>query len=160
ELACSLLIVGSGELEARLRNKVIHEGIPDVHFTGFLNRSQISQAYVAADIFTLPSRRHETWGIVVNEAMNFSLPIVVTDKVGCAGDLVRDGENGFIVSSQDPSELAGRLRELVRSPKLRQQFGRASHQIISRWTYEEAMSGVVAALSAAVGGQRWGLAAN
>jgi glycosyltransferase involved in cell wall biosynthesis len=156
DLQCALMIVGSGELELSLRAKVVREQIPDVHFAGFLNRTQISQAYVAADVFALPSREHETWGVVVNEAMNFSLPIVVTDKVGCADDLVRDGENGFVVSSEDSSDLAERLRQLIRSDDLRQRFGSASRQIVSRWTHDLAVTGVLGAIAAAVGAKRWG----
>src|SRR5207247_11160263 len=129
--------------------------IPNVHFAGFLNRSQISQAYVAADVFALPSRQHETWGMVVNEAMNFSLPIIVTDKVGCADDLVRDGENGFVVSSEDSADLSDRLRQLVRSSELRQRFGNASRQIVSGWTHDLAVGGVLRATAAAVGANRW-----
>jgi glycosyltransferase involved in cell wall biosynthesis len=160
EVPCALLFVGSGQLESSLRARVADDRIPDVYFAGFLNRTQIGQAYIAADIFSLPSREHETWGVVVNEAMNFSLPVVVTDKVGCAGDLVLDGENGFIVSSQSWSELADRLGELIRSAELRQRFGRASRQIIGRWTYEDAVSGVLAAIRAAVSPERWSSAAD
>ena len=155
ELPCALMIVGSGELESSLRAKVARDQIPDVYFTGFLNRTQISKAYLAADIFTLPSREHETWGLVVNEAMSFSLPVVVTDKVGCADDLVRHGENGFIVSSGNPSELAARLGELIRSSGLRKKFGTASRQIVGRWTYDDALSGALAAIRTAVGPERW-----
>lgn len=160
EVPCALFFVGSGQLEWSLRAKVADDHIPDVHFAGFLNRTQVGQAYIAADIFTLPSREHETWGVVINEAMNFSLPLVVTDKVGCAGDLVLNGENGFVVSSQSSSELAQRLDELVRSAELRQRFGRTSRQIIDRWTNEDAASGVLSAIQAAVGPDRWSPAAN
>jgi glycosyltransferase involved in cell wall biosynthesis len=158
ELPCALMIVGSGELEVSLRAKVAQEAIPDVHFAGFLNRTKISQAYAASDIFALPSRQHETWGMVVNEAMNFSLPIVVTEKVGCAGDLVVDGGNGFVVSSEDPAELADRLNRLIRSAELRQTFGAASREIIARWTSQAAVSGAVSAISSAVGPERWAAA--
>jgi glycosyltransferase involved in cell wall biosynthesis len=160
ELPCALMIVGSGELELSLRDKVAREQIPDVNFAGFLNRTQISQAYLTADIFALPSLQHETWGMVVNEAMNFSLPIVVTDKVGCADDLVQDGENGFVVSSEDSSDLSNRLRQLIQSEDLRHRFGSASRRIVSRWTHELAVSGVLGATAAAVGAKRWGAASD
>ena len=45
------------------------------------------RAYAAADVFVLPSKLHETWGLVVNEAMNFALPVIVSHKVGCAADI-------------------------------------------------------------------------
>jgi glycosyltransferase involved in cell wall biosynthesis len=160
ELPCALMIVGSGDLEQTMRETVARKSIPDVHFSGFLNREEISRAYAAADIFTLPSREHETWGMVVNEAMNFYLPIVVTDKVGCADDLVRDGENGFVVSAEDSSNLSDRLRQLIQSDELRRRFGNASRQIVGRWNHELAVSGVLGATAAAVGARRWGTASD
>src|SRR5712691_10202504 len=94
---CALLVVGSGELEDDLRREVEKQRIRDVHFAGFLDQTQIAQAYTVADIFALVSAYDETWGLVVNEAMNFDLPIVVSDRVGCAADLVSHGKNGFVV---------------------------------------------------------------
>jgi glycosyltransferase involved in cell wall biosynthesis len=58
-------------------------------FVGFLNQSEISRAYVAADCLVLPSNARETWGLVVNEAMASGLPCVVSDACGCAEDLVK-----------------------------------------------------------------------
>jgi glycosyltransferase involved in cell wall biosynthesis len=98
--------------------------------------------------------------MVVNEAMNFSLPIVVTDKVGSADDLVRDGENGFVVSSEDSSGLSDRLRQLIQSDELRHRFGNTSCQMVSEWTHELAVSGVLGATAAAVGAKRWGTASD
>jgi glycosyltransferase involved in cell wall biosynthesis len=51
----------------------------------------------------------ETWGLAVNEAMNFALPIVVSDTCGCSYDLVTNGENGFIVPEGDISQLMARI---------------------------------------------------
>jgi glycosyltransferase involved in cell wall biosynthesis len=155
---CCLLLVGSGELEDELRHEIRERQIPDVILAGFLNQSQIAHAYAAADIFALPSKMHETWGLVVNEAMNFGLPIIVSDKVGCAPDLVHEGENGFVVSADDPNELAERLETLVGSPQLRADFGAASLEIVSRFTYEDAADGILRAVEAAVGPERWAAA--
>ena len=85
-----------------------------MHLAGFLNQSELPEAYVAADVFCLPSVLHETWGLVVNEALNFGLPVVVSDKVGCAADLVRPGWNGFVVPAGQPGPLADALEQLRR----------------------------------------------
>jgi glycosyltransferase involved in cell wall biosynthesis len=61
---------------------------PRASFTGFLNQTEISRAYVAADCLVLPSDARETWGLVVNEAMASGLPAIVSDACGCAEDLV------------------------------------------------------------------------
>jgi glycosyltransferase involved in cell wall biosynthesis len=129
--------------------------MPDVVVTGFMNQSEVVRAYACADVFTLFSRRDETWGLVVNEAMNFALPIVVSDKVGCAADLVTHGGNGFIVDHRDPVGLATRLRQLVESPTLRKRMGRKSADAVLQWNYDRALGGLVEATRAAVGEVRW-----
>jgi glycosyltransferase involved in cell wall biosynthesis len=104
-----LLFVGSGELGGALRQTcdVIHDaedpslpihlspaplsaancGRPPASFAGFLNQTEISRAYVAADCLVLPSDQGETWGLVVNEALASGLPCLVSDACGCAEDL-------------------------------------------------------------------------
>jgi glycosyltransferase involved in cell wall biosynthesis len=151
ERQCALLFVGSGQLERDLRNRAREASIPDVYFSGFLNQSDVSKAYRCAEVFVLPSKLNETWGLVVNEAMNFGLPVVVTDKVGCAVDLVKNAKNGFVVNSEDPQEMANKLALLVDSPGLRQHLGRTSLEMVDAWNYDVAASGVVAAADRALG---------
>jgi glycosyltransferase involved in cell wall biosynthesis len=156
---CSLLFVGSGELESELRDYACRHKIRDVVFTGFVNQSDISRAYAAADIFALPSGFDETWGLAVNEAMSFGLPVVVSDKVGSSTDLVRDGVNGYVVPSTDVDALADRLEQLVVSDELRRSFQAASRQMVCEFaSYDVAAEGVRRAVAAAVGPERWAAA--
>jgi glycosyltransferase involved in cell wall biosynthesis len=99
-----LLWVGTGELGEDLRQKCYaqfdaerkervtvtrREGnAPNASFVGFLNQTEISRAYVAADCLVLPSEAQETWGLVVNEAMASGLPCIVSSACGCVEDLV------------------------------------------------------------------------
>jgi glycosyltransferase involved in cell wall biosynthesis len=140
----SLLIVGSGPLEHELRRTIASQRIPDVRLAGFLDQNEVTRAYAAADVFVLAST-DEPWGLVVNEAMNFGLPIVVTDRVGCGTDLLADGENGFVVPSHDRQLLTNRLLALAAFEQLRRAFGSASLQKIKAWNYDAAAEGVVAA---------------
>lgn len=158
DLPCALLVVGEGPLEDAMRWRVAADGIPDVHFAGFLNRSEIAKAFTAADLFVLPSGLHETWGLVVNEAMNFALPVVVSDKVGCADDLVQDGDNGFVVAADQVGALTSAVRKLVESPDLRRDMGRRSRERIDRWHYGLAVEGIVRACQEAVASRRAGRA--
>ncbi len=146
---CSLLMAGDGPLRSAAERLVERLSVPDVHFAGFLNQSEISAAYAAADIFVLPSALHETWGLVVNEAMNFGLPVVVSDKVGCGEDLVR-GENGIVVSHDSVEQLAGAIGLLVSDDAMRRAFGAASRRIIDEYSIERAADGIV---DACVGGE-------
>ena len=67
-----------------------------MHFLQHLEPDALAQVYGVSDVFVLPSFE-ETWGLVVNEAMACGLPVITTDRVGAAVDLVREGENGFVV---------------------------------------------------------------
>jgi len=151
-LPCSLVLVGLGELEQELHRIVAQNTIPDVIFVGFQNRSEISRAFAAADVFVLPSAKNETWGMVVNEAMNFGLPVIVSDRVGCAPDLVRSGANGYVFDHRSTQELADAIAKLVSDPGLRQRFGRRSLEIITLWSPRSAADGLVAAALASIVG--------
>ncbi len=125
-----LLFVGSGEMGEELRRacQVAYDAeiagskacnsaftakssgqLPKASFAGFLNQTEISQAYVAADCLVLPSDHGETWGLVVNEALASGLPCIVSDACGCAEDLA-GGEFSFPLGS--PEMLADRLDRL------------------------------------------------
>lgn len=149
---CALLVAGSGPLEKRFREQIAADAIPDVHLAGFLNQGQISQAYAVADVLALPSTWEagdgETWGLAVNEAMNFGLPVVITDQVGCAGDLVQDGQNGFVVPHDSTEALASALSILAGNAALRRTFGARSLATIGSWGLEATADGVVAAARA------------
>ena len=76
-------------------------GVSDtVHWPGFLQYEQLPAAYQFAGAFVHPARR-EPWGLVVNEAAAAGLPLLVGQHVGAACELVRDGENGFLVNPDD-----------------------------------------------------------
>ncbi len=81
-----ILFVGSGELESTLRSaasRLESQGVRTL-FTGFVNQSSIAEYYAATDILALPSRRMgETWGLVVNEALQAGCSVVMSDAVGC-----------------------------------------------------------------------------
>ncbi len=92
ELRCRvrLYFLGSGELENSLRCKseeVLQRFGVQSFFAGFVNQSQLTSHYLAMDILVLPSRKMgETWGLVVNEAMQAGCGVIVSDAVGCSAD--------------------------------------------------------------------------
>ncbi|HVS84892.1 MAG TPA: glycosyltransferase family 4 protein [Gaiellaceae bacterium] len=141
---CWLLLVGDGPLREALEHTVAADEIPGVILAGFRNFSEMTDAYAAADVFVLPSQR-DTWGLVVNEAMNFGLPLVVSDRVGSGTDLVRTGVNGYVVRDDDVSGLSDALDALVRDAELRSRYGAASREIVAEYSVEAAADGIVAA---------------
>ncbi len=116
---------------------------------GFVNQSRIGYYYRAADLLVLPSH-HETWGLVVNEAMQFGLPAVTSDGVGCHRDLVLPGETGAVFSDGDARALAESLRGLLRDPRARRTMGRRAREHVAGFTTERSVAGILEALE--VGG--------
>lgn len=145
EHPCWLLLVGDGHQRAAVEDLVRQRGLPGVLMAGFLNQSELPAAYTAADLLVLPSAWHETWGLVVNEAMNFGLPIVVSDMVGCAEDLIRPGWNGFVVPHRDVAALARAVATLVASPEMRATIGARSLTLVEEYSVERCADGIIAA---------------
>ena len=146
----TLLYLGDGTLRDALAARARDLGV-GVHFAGFQNQTEIGRFFTAADAFVLPSG-FEPWGLVVNEAMCFGLPVVVSDRVGAGGDLVRDGVNGFTFPAGDVDALARILGALVADGERRRQMGEASRALIRGWSHREAVAGVTACLDVLAGG--------
>lgn len=139
----SLIIVGDGPLRGRLEEFVVRHKIESIHFMGFKRRDEIGQFYTMADFFVLPSQK-ETWGMVVNEALSYGLPIIASDQVGAAVDLVASGENGYIFPSGDVTELANQISKMINlTDKDRQKMGNDSENKIRRWNDRD-LSGLMA----------------
>ena len=104
------------------------------------------EAYAAADILVLPSAYQETWGLVVNEAMAAGLPAVVSDRVGCAPDLIIPGETGEVFPAGDIDAFASQMQKYVDSPEeIRRQGARAAEHI-SGYSLEAATENTVRAI--------------
>lgn len=142
-----LVMIGEGVLRKELEVYVRDHDIKNAQLAGFVNQNTLSEYYGKADIFVLPSGAGETWGLVVNEAMNFSLPIIVSDRVGCAADLVKHGENGFVYPVGDIDKLHEHLEMLVKDRKMRESFGKESWNIIQNFSYKKDIEGILQALS-------------
>ncbi len=142
----ALLYVGDGALASTLLGYVKMKGLKDVYFLGFRNQSEMPKYYSISDILALPSTVGESWGLVVNEAMCFRLPVVVSDLVGCSADLVKKGENGFIFKTGDVPELASRLKALIENPDMRHAMGERSFEIIEKWNYRVDVENLTKAL--------------
>lgn len=116
-----MLWVGEGELLGDIRTQATRcsQALAGVgsSFVGFLNQSEIVNAYGAADCLILPSEADETWGVVVNEALASGLPAIISDACGCAADLVVPGFEDFVYPVGDVDALARSMRSaLARLP--------------------------------------------
>ena len=146
-----LLIVGTGELEQEARSLVVEDRLP-VSFAGFLNQTELPQAYAVGDCLVLPSDYGETWGLVVNEAMVCGLPAIVSDRVGCGPDLVEPGVTGEVFPFGDVQALADCLSILAADRARTGALGRRAEERIRDYSVEHAVTGTLRAIDFVLGG--------
>jgi len=129
----SLLYVGDGVLRAQMEEYVKEHNIDSVYFLGFHDRLQIPKYYAVSDVLVLPSKREATGG-VVNEAMAFSLPVIISDQVGFGVDFVVPGSNGYIFPAEDSVQLGKYIVQLGDLPvEEREEMGKQSQAIMDKW---------------------------
>jgi glycosyltransferase involved in cell wall biosynthesis len=113
-----LLFVGDGALRPELLAALGVPGATPATLVGFLNQTEISQAFVAADCLVLPSDYGETWGLVVNEALAAGLPTIVSNRCGCAVDLAQPQGPNHVYPCGDIPALAGCIVAVALQPPL------------------------------------------
>lgn len=108
----------------------------NVSFIPFQNQAKMPEVYKLGDILALPSQGPgETWGLVVNEAMAGGLAILASNKVGCAIDLVKEGENGYVMEAGNVEECIKKLKAFTKDQKYIK-MGKRSVEIIKDWSFE------------------------
>ncbi len=137
----ALILLGDGEQ----REQVLRRGQEILGerflFQGFVNQSQLGQYFLAADAFVLPSR-YEAWGLVVNEAMQFGLPLLLSDMIGSHKDLLQPGETGYLFKTEDVHALAQGLEKLMNDPKHAKVMGRNAEARIKDYSTERSAQGI------------------
>jgi glycosyltransferase involved in cell wall biosynthesis len=160
--------------EIENRKSKIANGKPGVHFYGFRQIEENPVFYALADAFILPSL-HEEWGLVVNEAMASSLPVIVSETAGCVEDLLEPGwpvlpkdntadllrnlgpiksrvrKNGFVFNPRSREALAGALLAIRSVPGLQRAMGDAGRRIVEKCSCENFARNALMAARAALG---------
>ena len=130
-----LVFVGNGPLEEKLKSK---SNSTNIHFLNFQNQSSMPSVYEMSNTFILPSAGPgESWGLAVNEAMANGKSIIVSDKCGCAKNLVFQNINGFVFQSQNSNELTKKLIEMIELKSTVNKMGKASLEIIKDFSFEK-----------------------
>lgn len=140
-----LIFVGEGDERAALEAETRRTGWLSVKFLGFRNQTELPAFYDLCDVFVLPSE-HEPWGLVVNEVMNGKRPVIVSDQVGAAADLVHHGETGFVYPIGDVDALATCLRTIVKNPDLARIIGERARTRVSLYDFTTDWQGLHLAL--------------
>jgi glycosyltransferase involved in cell wall biosynthesis len=136
----AVVVVGDGSERSRLEELACDLGVRAT-FTGDRPLESVLEAYVAGDVFALLST-HEPWGVVVNEAAACGLPLVLSDRVGAAHDLL-DNENGFLVPAGDVGAAARALAALDDSG-LRATMGARSRKLVQALGYGPSVDNLLA----------------
>ena len=129
-----------------MENFIREKDLRHVYLTGFINQTAISAYYTVADVFVMCSGAGETWGLSVNEAMNFEKPVIVSRTSGCGADLVKNGVNGFLFETGNTAELADCLRMTLEDDAFRLSAGKRSGQIIRDYSIEQVVTNITNAL--------------
>ncbi len=142
------IFLGSGEqfqpLCSRMKAQLGHRFIAP----GFVNQSELGLYFTAADVFVLPST-YDTWGLVVNEAMHYGLPCIVSDKVGSGRDLVQPGLTGDVFKFDSLKDLKSSLEKVINNPDDAAVMGKNALKRIEGYTIEATLRGLKSAIQKA-----------
>jgi 1,2-diacylglycerol 3-alpha-glucosyltransferase len=148
----SLVLLGDGELRPQVEAKIAKNGLTHcVVLPDFKQYEELPAYYGLADAFVHASTV-EQWGLVVNEAMASGLPLIISNRCGCALELVREGENGFTFDPCDTAALAVHMTRVASDNCERSGMGQRSREIVARWgpnAFAEGMSNAIDAAFAA-----------
>jgi len=139
-----ILMVGDGVLRRPCEAYARDHSLPVV-FKGFMNQSQLPSAYAVSDTLILPSNGHETWGLVVNEAMACGLAAIVSNEVGCGPDLILEARTGFVYPIGNIHALSGAMRRLLSSGE-RTRMGDNARRHVASYSVKSAAGVLVEAV--------------
>lgn len=146
----ALVFVGDGPNGASLIRRAREAGLTNVHVLPFQNQQAMPAVYALGNVLVLASQS-ETWGLVVNEAMNLECPAIVSNHVGCRGDLVVEGQTGWIYTCGDIAGLSRSLGEALENPERLRSMGRQARQHVAAFSFDGITEGLHRAMGIANG---------
>lgn len=144
ESDATLVYVGNGALEEKLRQRIKDEKIRNVVLTGAIDYDSIATYYKAADCFIIATKE-DNWSLVVPEAMACGLPIASSKYNGCWPELVTP-ENGWVFDSLDKTDIVNTLQKIVDHKDKLKGMGEISKRIVSSHTAERAAQSIMDAI--------------
>lgn len=126
-----LIIIGDGEEKDCLEDYVRKNNINNVTFCGKVDNDELKNYYIHSNLVVVPSINYQMgdpWVFVLNEAMYYNNPMIVTDAVGACMDMIRD--NGIIIEEQNVDELYEAMLKIIGNYDLQQKMGENSYEII------------------------------
>lgn len=138
EADITVCIIG-GSATKEYKKIITENSINNINFYDFMSKEELSYFYKAADLFVLPTRE-DVWGLVINEAMSFGLPVISTNKCIGAIELLDTNKTGFIIPSDDSAKLSSKINLMLNNDELRSNMSKNALNRIGNYTIEEMAS--------------------
>ena len=126
----ALILAGAGPYEKELRR--IAEKDKRIFFIGYVDGQKKSTIYSLATVFVLPTF-HDAWGLVINEALYFGVPVITTTAAG-GSQIIINGKNGFVVPPEDENALKRSIETLLENPKLQRKMSKIARRYGEKYT--------------------------
>jgi glycosyltransferase involved in cell wall biosynthesis len=144
-----VVIGGSGPERNEIQRRIERSGLTNVHLVGFIPDADLADYYRAADVFVLPTRTAEGFGLVLMEAAASGVPSIATDS-GAPREIVDDAVTGLLVEPGAPAELAAAIARLHDSPALLASMSRAALAKSTEFTWDRSIDVLEAILADAI----------
>lgn len=115
--------------------KLRNESNENIHFISFQDRDSIKEYYKMADVFAINTRL-ETWGLFVNEALAFGIPVITTNRCFAALAMIEDGAEGYILPVDDERGFHIKINELLDNDSLREEMAKKCLIKAQKYTIE------------------------
>lgn len=150
--SATLTVVGDGPMREQLQSLAASLGVADaVVFPGAANIDQLAAHYLSASCLILPSRS-EAWGLVVNEALSYGCPAIVSAHCGCAPDLIAEGKTGYVFSTNDAENLAAKMTQLVDDMRCTEKVAGDCIELMKNFTPQHAAAQILSGCNAILAG--------
>lgn len=149
----TIYFLGNGDQRIKMEKLISQHHISGVNFTGRIPQDEVSKYLTAADIYIMASEADAS-PKALNEAMNFSLPIVVSDGVETIEQLLIEGQNGYKFRVGDVNGIASAVEKIMRNPN-RDKMGEKSQEIVGQYSFNRVVDNWILAMRYAVENNEW-----
>lgn len=132
-----LNIAGDGQERQKLENKIQQKNLQDkIHILGFKNEKELEELRLQSSIYVMTSF-NESFGLVLIEAESYGLPLLAFDSASGPKEIIKNGENGFLIENRNKEQMANKIIELISNQELRNKMGQAAREDASKYKMEK-----------------------
>jgi glycosyltransferase involved in cell wall biosynthesis len=146
-LPISFVMVGDGVLLDDVKH--LAAGNPSIRFVDFQNQTVMPSVYRIGDVYIMPSFS-ETWGMGINEAMACGVPVMASDRVGCAVDLIMENKTGMTFRLDEIGKCVDFLQHLLDDPEHLAEMGNCASALVQFFSFSQIVDSVSRTMSMTV----------